>query len=113
MKVNHNFTPLFLLLLTNPPCMVVCQLPLVGLGEHYFLIKYGESMGGVLLGALLYKLELGKLHYPTASHIKKHTTTHNNQHEQAPPYPPVALVLSLHGDIHRGPRSWRHRSQWV
>ncbi len=29
MKANHNFTPPFLLPLTNPLCMVVCQLPLV------------------------------------------------------------------------------------
>ncbi len=44
MKANHNFTPPFLLPLTNPLCMVVCQLPIVGLGEHYFLIKYGEKV---------------------------------------------------------------------
>ncbi len=44
MKANHNFTPPFLLLLTNPLCIVVCQLPLLGLGEHYFLIKYGEKV---------------------------------------------------------------------
>ncbi len=50
-------------------------------------------MGG-LLGALLYKL--GKLRYPTASQDINNTATHNNQHEQAPPYPPAALVLSLH-----------------
>jgi hypothetical protein len=53
-------------------------------------------MGLVWLGAVLYKL--GKLRYPTASKDTKNTTTHNNQHEQAPPYPPAALVLSLHGN---------------
>ncbi len=43
-KANHNFTPPFLLPLTNPLCMVVCQPPLVGSGEHYFLIKYGGKV---------------------------------------------------------------------
>jgi hypothetical protein len=46
-------------------------------------------MGLVWLGAVLYKL--GKLHYFNASQDTKNTTTHNNQHEQAPPYPPAAL----------------------
>ena len=68
------------------------------------------SILGVLLGALLYKL--GKLRYPTASQDTKNTTTHNNQHEQAPPYPPAALALSLHGNIRHGPISWRRRSLW-
>ena len=44
MKAKPNCTPPFLLLLTNPLCMVVCQLPLVGSGEHYFLIKYGGKV---------------------------------------------------------------------
>ncbi len=46
-------------------------------------------MGLVWLGAVLYKI--GKLCYPTASQDTKNTTTHNNQHELPPPYPPVAL----------------------
>ncbi len=46
-------------------------------------------MGLVWLGAVLYKL--GKLRYPTASQNTKNTTTHNNQHEQVPPYSPAAL----------------------
>ncbi len=54
-------------------------------------------MGGVPLGALLYKS--GKLRYPTARHNPKHNHTHNNQHEQVPSYPPAALVLSLQGNI--------------
>jgi hypothetical protein len=111
-KVNYNFTPPFLLPLPNPLCMVVvCQPPLVGTGEHYFLMGESISMGGVLLGTLLYKL--GKLRYPTASQDTTNTTTHNNQHEQVPPYKPAALVLSLHGNIRHGPISWCHRSQWV
>ena len=28
---------------------------------------------------------------------KNTTTTHNNQHEPLPPYPPAASALSLHG----------------
>ncbi len=79
MKVKHNFTSPFLLPLTNPLCMVVCQLPLVGLGEHYFLIKYGEkesaSLGCI---RLLYSTNLAN--YTTLPHAgtqktQQHTTT--------------------------------------
>ena len=105
-------SPPFLLLLTNPLCMVVCQAPLVGSGEHYFLIKYGEKVSASL-GCIRLLYSTGKLRYPTMSQDTKNTTTHNNQHEQAPPYPPAALALSLHGNIRHGPRSWRRRSLWV
>jgi hypothetical protein len=48
MKAKPNCTPPFLLPLTNPLCMVVCQPPLVGSGEHYFLIKYGGKVSASL-----------------------------------------------------------------
>ncbi len=48
-------------------------------------------MDGVLLGALLYKL--GKLRYPTASHIKKHTTT--NMSRRCPTHQQLWSSLSV------------------
>ncbi len=48
MKANHNSTPPLLLRLTNPLCMAVCQPPRVGLGEHYFLMKYGGKVSASL-----------------------------------------------------------------
>jgi hypothetical protein len=112
-KVNHNSTPPLLLRPTNPLCMVVCQPPRVGLGEIYFLMKYGGRVSTSLgcIRSLYSTTWQTTLPYRTPGH-KKHKK-HNNQHEQAPPYPPVALVLSLHGNIHHGPRSWRRQSLWV
>ncbi len=79
MKVNHNLTPPFLLPLTNPLCMVVCQLPLVGLGEHYFLIKYGGKVSASLgCIRLLYSTNLANyatLPQTRTQKTQQHTTT--------------------------------------
>ncbi len=79
MKANHNFTPPLLLPLTNPLCMVVCQPPLLGLGEHYFLIKYAEEVSASL-GCIrsLYSTNLANyatLQRARTQKTQKHTTT--------------------------------------
>jgi hypothetical protein len=79
MKVNHNFTPPFLLPLTNPLCMVVCQPPLVCSGEHYFLIKYAEEVSASLgCIRLLYSANLANyatLPQAGTQKTQQHTTT--------------------------------------
>ena len=67
--------PPFLLPLTNPLCMVVCQLPLVGSGEHYFLIKYGGKYQHpwCALGCSTLKTGQTTLPYHEPGH-KKHNT---------------------------------------
>ncbi len=75
MKVNHNFTPPCLLLLTNPLCMMVCQPPLVGSGEHYFLIKFGEKVSTwVGCSWVLYSTNWENM----LPYRKPHHKTHNN-----------------------------------
>jgi hypothetical protein len=50
-------------------------------------------MGWVMLGAVLYKMGKVRVLYRMP---QPNTTTHNNQHEPLPPYPPAALPsLSL------------------
>jgi hypothetical protein len=51
-------------------------------------------------------LQTGQTTLPYRKPGHKNTKTHNNQHEQAPPYPPAALAISLHGNIRHGPISW-------
>ena len=46
------------------------------------------------------------------NHITKHKT-HNNQHDPPLPYPSATLALSLHGNIHHGPKSWSRCSLWA
>ena len=83
-KVNHNFRPPFLLPLRNPLCMVVCQPPLVGLGEHYFLIKYVEEVSASLgCIRLLYSTNLANYATLPQSRTQKtqqHTTTNMSRH---------------------------------
>ena len=113
-KANHNSTPPLLLRLTNPLCMVVCQPPQVGLGEHYFLMKYGEEVSASLgCSWVLYYTNWANNATLPQARTQKTQKTHDNQHDQAPPYPPAASVLSLHGNIRHGPISWRRRSLWV
>jgi hypothetical protein len=47
-------------------------------------------MGWVRLGAVLYKMDKFRVLYHKP---QPNTTTHNNQHELPPPYPPAALPL--------------------
>ncbi len=112
-KANHNFTPPFLLPLTNPLCMVVCQRIYLFQGKHYFLIKYGGTYQHKWGALGCSTLQTGQTALPYCKPGHKNTTTHNNQHEQASPYPPAALVLSLHGNICHGPISWHRCSLWV
>ena len=76
MKANHNFTPPFLLPLTNPICMVVCQPPLDGSGEHYFLIKYGVKFSASLgCIRLLYSTILANYATLPRARTKKNSNT--------------------------------------
>ena len=79
MKVNHHFTPPFLLRLTNPLCMVVCQPPLLGLGGHYFLMKHGGKVSASL-GCIRSLYSTNLANYATLPRARtqktqKHTTT--------------------------------------
>ncbi len=84
MKVNHNFTPPFLLPLTNPLCMVVCQPPIVSSGEHYFPISYGGKVSAwVGCSWVLYATNWAN--YATLSQARtqktqQHTTTNMSRH---------------------------------
>ncbi len=83
-KANNNFTPPFLLLPTNPLCMVVCQPPLIGSGEHYFLIKYREKVSAwVGCSWVLYSINwenYATLPQAISQNTQQHTTTNMSRH---------------------------------
>jgi hypothetical protein len=57
------------------------------------------------MGEVLYSTKWVKYSALPQATTQNTTTTHNNQREPEPPYPPAALVLSLHGNISHGPKS--------
>ncbi len=78
--MNRNSTPPFLLPMTNPLCMVVCQPPLVGLGEHYFLIKYGGKVSASLRCSwVLYSTNWAN--YATLPQARTQQTQQHTQHQ--------------------------------
>ncbi len=96
-KANHNSTPPFLLRLTNPLCMVVCQPPLVGSGEHYFLIKYGGKVSASLgCSWVLYSTNLANyatLPRARTQKTQQHTTT--NMSRRRPTHQQLWSSLSM------------------
>ncbi len=96
-KTNHNFAPPFLLPLTNPLCMVVCQPPLAGLGEHYFLMKYGAKVSASLgCIRLLYSTNLANyatLPRARTQKTQQHTTT--NMSRRRPTHQRLRSSLSM------------------
>ncbi len=65
------------------------------------------------MGEVLYATKWVKYSALPRATTQNTTTTHNNQCELLPPYPSVALALSLHGNILHGPKSWNRCSLWV
>jgi hypothetical protein len=65
------------------------------------------------MGAVLYSLKWVKKSALPQAKTQNIITTHSKQKGPPPPYPSAALALSLHGNILRGPKSWRRCSLWV
>ncbi len=97
MKANQNFTTPFLLPQTNHLCMVVCQPPLVGSGEHYFLIQYGGKVSASLgFIRLLYSTNLANhatLPRARTQKTQQHTTT--NMSRRRPTHQWLRSSLSM------------------
>jgi hypothetical protein len=96
-KVNHNVTPPFLLPLTNPLYMVVCQPPLVGSGEHYFLIKYGEKVSASV-GCIRLLYSTNWANYTTLLRARTHKTqqhTTTNMSRRCPTHQRLRSSLSM------------------
>jgi hypothetical protein len=88
--VNHNSSPPFIVPLTNPLCMVVCQPPLVGSGEHYFLMKYGAKVSASL-GCI--RLLYSTLPRARTQKTQQHTTT--NMSRRHPTHQRLRSSLSM------------------
>jgi len=68
--------PPLLLRLTNPLCMVVCQLPRVGSGKHYFLMKYGGKVSASL-GCIRSLYSTNLANYATLPRARTQKTQHH------------------------------------
>jgi hypothetical protein len=62
------------------------------------------------MGEVLYSTKWVKYSAQPQATTQNTTTTHNNQHEQLPPYSPAAFPLSLYGQGKVAPKSLRHYS---